>query len=1841
LSNSTTTLNLPLNTPIKLFEYTFSQSYTLGQLAASNRLVVASSEIATFTISEDTTELNLSSKLVPAATPTSINLSSDATQIGYSETVQYQAVATYTDESQQNLTSILDWSVSDQTKATVSNSNDSRGLVTGVKSGIIKVTASHNATVGEAELQIGSPPVLDAGFQNLTINEDTLKIFSKDDFYFSDADSGDELTKVKIADFSGSGVLFFDSNDDNVAAEAEKITAELEISMSDIHLLKFLPEVDTYRNAYASFNFMLYDGGFYSESDYPLSIDVSAINDTPVISPITTQTKRENTIPTISFTVDDVDSSANALVLAGSSSNTALVANSNIQFGGSGENRTATFTPGTDEIGTTSIVITVDDGNSSSDTTFDLEFQRCTTKSNGPILDTNIYAGTLGCGDLLHNIVVKAGHTVIYDSSDGPYSGSILIEPGGDLITTGSDGTLSGDIVLAGGKLDIDSNITLSGNISLTTSSSISIQNSKELTYLGEAINIGSNELTLSGNGDFTNTAALVLDNADAVLNLNDAIGVANVTIGSADINPGKGINVNGNCIVQTLEMQSNTIIDVNNGDLTIADTLMIAPASDVKLELSGTAYISDIELWGSLEIISQSTGGTPILLADATLEARANATFSIDNDYVFDDGLVVDSGVTLIVDSPFGTTTVTISGGAILNGNVTLENDTNLVFKDPTIDQNEIDSQITNNGTGTISNDTDPSDTDLTALTAEWESVNFCDRNGGCQDLEDAVLKASPLNRDWFLEVNIDGQNYNIQFEPKSDADLLNGRVLGRKVDTNGHYLLNSPYIYLGNYSAATVNSAYQGIIIKAGSGPSFVSWFEEGHLYNAQYDSATIDIARYMRDPDSDDLFVYFNHDMDMTSSQVDGISTSFNWVDSKTFKIALSGIADDQTLSLPTTAFYTDETTPQNLVVNWSYTIKRFVMVAGNIVDKNNNPIQWVNISSDLDAIQIYSDSGGDFSLATVTQDPLNSYLLFLDAGCSSTGVEVSGLNLTGLQFTSDCEGSSPVNVDYTKHQTSTALSPSSGTTWLFHSTGDIEWDESYYTSSVSVYILKDDTANLDSSDAQTLADNVNQKYWKKLFTNITNDGIVSFDPSHFGETGQALRILIIDEEGNWDITDADFAINIVDSSYYQPNAISYPIDGTEVWLFGTPVNITWNNKDLGSKTVSIYTLHDDSSGLETTDDNTLTDIINDKRWEIAERVRINTGEFYTNPQHLGSNGSQSRILILDADGNWDICDEDFTINMVSSTNYHQDALIAPNGGETWAEDTTETISWDSNLLDTEWVSFYVLKDDTSNLEKTNNNLADVVNSRKWGHRHSDSFDADSTADGIARTIVKTSYFAENGSNSRILAIDDAGNWDISDNDFTVYGNTSPSQTPTDLSDLTHEWDSDYFCSDQGECIDLAGAIRKAKATGHHWFAQTNINGSEYSVQFEPDDPDNVLTSGKVYGRELNNNDNHWVNGSSYQFIGSYEYVTVNSAIDGILIKAGDHLSMVTWFDNGHLYHANYYSDNVYVNGCWRDESDNLFVYFNHDMNMGMYQVDGLTPTPSPLSWPDSKTFEIPLATYADNLTLSLPTESFETTNGTPISETWDYEIQHFVTISGTVVDNNGVPVWAQISSDLDDSVADNDANGDFTLATLTQDPADEYILYVSGNCDDIGYQASGLNPTGIMITHGCDGGSSVSVDPSKYDQTGLSVPSATGVIWHHHIDTTISWSTSVFPDSNLTTIYFLEDDASGLDETDPTNLANNVNNKSWTKHFTEFSNTAGVLSFDPAHFDGDHRDGLRILIVDEAGNWDISDNDFSIHLVNPAQLQSSAVIAPDTGTEVWFYGQNEIIECSNYV
>lgn len=158
--------------------------------------------------------------------------------------------------------------------------NDNGGDTATVTVQINDGDVSGNVTVGTINLDIAA--VNDAPTatgSSITMEEDTSRTFVAADFNFSDVDSGDTLTSVRIDTLTvGSGAL---------RLSGVRVTASDVISIADINAgnLVYKPAADANGNDLLTFTFSVNDGTEFSAAPSAIAVDVSDVFDastTPV-----------------------------------------------------------------------------------------------------------------------------------------------------------------------------------------------------------------------------------------------------------------------------------------------------------------------------------------------------------------------------------------------------------------------------------------------------------------------------------------------------------------------------------------------------------------------------------------------------------------------------------------------------------------------------------------------------------------------------------------------------------------------------------------------------------------------------------------------------------------------------------------------------------------------------------------------------------------------------------------------------------------------------------------------------------------------------------------------------------------------------------------------------------------------------------------------------------------------------------------------------------------------------------------------------------------------------------------------------------------------------------------------------------------------------------------------------------------------------------------------------------------------------------------------------------------------------------------------------------------------
>lgn len=301
------------------------------------------------------------------------------------------------------------------------------------------------------------------------------------------------------------------------------------------------------------------------------TLTVIPVNDTPTITDIPNQVTNED-VPAgpIAFMVGDVETSAGSLDLSASSSNTALVPNGNIVFGGSGANRTVMVTPAPDLSGSATITITVDDGQASASDTFVITINPV---NDAPTISDITYRVTdedIPVGPItfvVGDVETPAGNLTLSGSSSDP-----ALVPNSNIVFGGSGAVRSVTVTPA---------TNLFGTATITVTAS-------------DGINLSSDSFILTVNP--INDAPTIVDIADQITNEDVAAGPISFTVSDIET-PASNLTLSGSSSNTALIPTGNIIFGGSGANRTV--TITPAPDQNGSTTITvtvndGTTYLTD-----------------------------------------------------------------------------------------------------------------------------------------------------------------------------------------------------------------------------------------------------------------------------------------------------------------------------------------------------------------------------------------------------------------------------------------------------------------------------------------------------------------------------------------------------------------------------------------------------------------------------------------------------------------------------------------------------------------------------------------------------------------------------------------------------------------------------------------------------------------------------------------------------------------------------------------------------------------------------------------------------------------------------------------------------------------------------------------------------------------------------------------------------------------------------------------------------------------------------------------------------------------------------------------------
>ena len=378
-------------------------------------------------------------------------------------------------------------------------------------------------------------------------------------------------------------------------------------------------------------------------------------NTTPTISDITDQSIIEGSIiGTLSFTVNDVHTSPSSLTLSGSSSNTTLVPNASIVFGGSGASRTVTVIPASGQSGTATITVTVSDGSLSTSDTFVLTVNANTAPNiytiSGLYLNVGDTIGPRGC--YIWDAETEASFLTLSGSS----SNTTLV-PNANIVFGGSGNNRTVTVIPASGQSGT-ATITMTvsdGSLSSSTNFILRVNAAPTISNISDqSINAGSSTGAIPFTIDDTITAAssitLSKSSSNTILVPN-----ANIVFG--------GSGENRTVTVTPASGQSGIVtitVTVSDGTLTSSDTFVVSVNSAPTI-----SNISDQSI-----NVDSSTGAIPFTIGDAQTAASLLTVSCSSNNTT----LVPNANIVIENIHPFkGYRTVTITPASGQSGTATI----------------------------------------------------------------------------------------------------------------------------------------------------------------------------------------------------------------------------------------------------------------------------------------------------------------------------------------------------------------------------------------------------------------------------------------------------------------------------------------------------------------------------------------------------------------------------------------------------------------------------------------------------------------------------------------------------------------------------------------------------------------------------------------------------------------------------------------------------------------------------------------------------------------------------------------------------------------------------------------------------------------------------------------------------------------------------------------------------------------------------------------------------------------------------------------------------------------
>ena len=493
-----------------------------------------------------------------------------------------------------------------------------------------------SATITLNVLAVNDPPVITASITPQVILEDETSAALS----FTVTDVEDDADDLDVSANAGSSVVIVDGFSFGGSGNNRTITVSPEANQNGGPIIVTVQVEDT-------------EG---ATDDATFEVSVTPVNDAPTItSPGPQVIDEDASAQSFSFTVSDIDDDLDGLNISGSSNDEGIIANGQISFGGSVENRTVTVTPEADQNGPVIITLQVADAAENAQTTFNV----------------NVNA----VNDAPTFVTVPGNQAIDENSSTGPLS-VVVNDIDSDPTTLTLSAVSSNESIIPNGNIDIQGN-SPNPTIEVTSTSVSGGPVDIDMT-VSDGIDSGTGSFTVSvSNIDAPPTIDPISDQSidedtsldDLAFTIDDPDGLTGITISATSDNqlliPDGQISIGGTLAAPTISLSP------------LADafgTATITVVVDDGTSTSSTTF--DVEVINVNDAPTITGPGpqtipenTPTSALNFTVADIDNATASLTVTATSSDQLLIPNGNIAIGGGTGATRTVTVTPAANQSG--------------------------------------------------------------------------------------------------------------------------------------------------------------------------------------------------------------------------------------------------------------------------------------------------------------------------------------------------------------------------------------------------------------------------------------------------------------------------------------------------------------------------------------------------------------------------------------------------------------------------------------------------------------------------------------------------------------------------------------------------------------------------------------------------------------------------------------------------------------------------------------------------------------------------------------------------------------------------------------------------------------------------------------------------------------------------------------------------------------------------------------------------------------------------------------------------------------------